>query len=73
MIKGRTVWARNNKIGLRNFKERKSKLIKVICTECENCSSKDNLVFHHTLYRFPPKKEDFIIVCRSCHAKLHKK
>lgn len=35
MKRSYTDFSRNNKIGLRNFKERKSKQIKIVCTECK--------------------------------------
>lgn len=39
--------------------------------DCLFCNGTDKLEFHHLKYEFPPKKEDSITVCNSCHNKLH--
>lgn len=35
--------------------------------QCEHCGSTENLQRHHPSY----ESEDFIILCQTCHAKLH--
>jgi len=40
--------------------------------KCFFCSSKENLEFHHFIYKKPVEKEDFVILCRDCHRKLHR-
>lgn len=47
-------------------------LIKIM-PECQMCSSKEHLCRHHINFvRSDNRLENLIIVCRSCHAKLHK-
>lgn len=47
-------------------------LIKIM-NECQMCGSKEHLCRHHINFiRSDNRLENLIIVCRSCHAKLHK-
>lgn len=38
---------------------------------CFKCKSKKYLEFHHFVYRIPVQEEDFTILCKKCHTKLH--
>jgi len=40
--------------------------------KCFFCLSKENLEFHHFIYKKPVEKEDFIILCRTCHKRIHR-
>ena len=39
--------------------------------KCENCGSTKNLRRHHTKYNELQNQDEIIIVCESCHTKIH--
>jgi len=52
----------------------KSKAMKFIKRECSICKRKDNLCVHHKDFnRKNNKLSNLQIVCKSCHAKIHKR
>lgn len=40
---------------------------------CGICKSKENLEIHHWRNRLPIKRQDFSILCKDCHKKIHSK
>ena len=39
--------------------------------DCGICHTKKNLIIHHWRYRNPVQRQDFSVVCRSCHGIIH--
>jgi hypothetical protein len=54
-----------------NIRAQTNKKNKQIKKKCEFCGDKNNLQFHHFKYSFPISQNDFIVVCKKCHGKLH--
>lgn len=38
---------------------------------CVKCGSRENIDVHHKVYRIPPRLNDLITMCKSCHLKFH--
>ena len=38
---------------------------------CRICGINEPLEFHHSVYKTPVEEEDFIVVCKKCHKKIH--
>ena len=41
--------------------------------KCESCHGTKDLEFHHFIYRLPVRREDFTVLCRTCHDIKHRK
>jgi len=57
----------NTKNGIRNYR-----MNALTTNKCMFCKSKKNIIVHHEdLNRNNNKKTNLIVLCRSCHKKLH--
>ena len=56
------------------WKEKKEHIMKVFKRRCYVCHSYSFLVVHHKTYESVCNegKEDVVVLCRSCHEKIHK-
>jgi hypothetical protein len=42
-------------------------------SECASCERYGKLEVHHLRYRWPPQREDVVLLCKECHVQWHKK
>lgn len=39
--------------------------------KCNKCGTKENLQFHHWIYRLPVEENDFVVLCKKHHGEIH--
>ena len=56
------------------WKDKREHIIETFGNKCSNCEAKMGLQVHHLSYANVGNEqlEDVIVLCRSCHYKLHK-
>lgn len=68
-------WYYNIYLKSEHWKQRRLKALKQANYTCSCCGVNNNLQVHHLTYAnvWNEQDEDLLVVCRSCHKRIHKK